>query len=482
MNELSHIIPFLPEALLALGAITLLMIGAFTTPRATVAIAMIGALLLAVVLVFVSSQPADSVVVFNGLLTSSAFTIYAKILIVIGALLPLLLTVEWLKKPENQRFEYVVLLLMATLGLMLLVSANDLLSVYMALELSSLSLYVMAAFSRDDAKSSEAGIKYFVLGALASGMMLFGASLVYGFTGTTNFTTLAQVLSADVDAELSIGAVVGLVFVLVGFCFKISAAPFHMWAPDVYEGAPTPVVAFFAGAPKMAALLLMVRVLMEPFAGMLDEWQQIVMVVAIGSMLIGAFGALRQTNLKRLLAYSSIGHVGYALVGVVSGSADGVQATLIYLSIYLFMSVAAFGALMVFKRGDEPVETIADLSGLSKTNPKSAAFMATIMFSMAGIPPLAGFFAKFEVFLSAVEHGLYALVVIGLLSSVVAAYYYIRIVKVMYFDEAAEPFDRDVPLMSRAVLGLCALVMLGYFLVPSTLMRITELAASALAL
>lgn len=482
MNELSHIIPFLPEALLALGTIALLMIGAFTTPRATLAIAMIGALLLAVVLVLVSRQPTDTVVVFNHLLTSSAFTIFAKVLIVLGALLPLLLSVEWLKKPENQRFEYVVLLLIATLGLMLLVSVNDLLSVYMALELSSLSLYVMAAFARDDAKSSEAGLKYFVLGALASGMMLFGASLVYGFTGTTNFTTLAKLLSVDVDAELSIGAVVGLVFVLVGFCFKISAAPFHMWAPDVYEGAPTPVVTFFAGAPKMAAMLLLVRVLMEPFAVMIDEWQQIIMVVAILSMVMGAFGALRQTNLKRLLAYSSIGHVGYALVGLASGSAQGAQAMLVYLSIYLFMSVAAFGFLMALRRGEKELETIADLSGLSKTCPKSALFMAIVMFSMAGIPPLAGFFAKFEVFLSAVQHGLYPLVVIGLLSSVVAAYYYIRIVKVMYFDEAAEPFERDVSLLSRAVLGLCALVIMGYFLVPSAIAPITELAAAALAL
>lgn len=482
MNELSHIIPLIPEVVLVISVVVLLMVGAFTTPRATVGIAMIGALVLAAVLVLVSRQPTDSVVVFNGLLASSAFTVYAKLLIVVGALLPLLLSVEWMKKSQNQRFEYVVLLMMATLGLMLLVSANDLLSVYMALELSSLSLYVMAAFARDDARSSEAGLKYFVLGALASGMMLFGASLVYGFTGTTNFSTLASILSADVDAELSIGAVVGLVFVLVGFCFKISAAPFHMWAPDVYEGAPTPVVAFFAGAPKMAALLLLVRVLMEPFAGMIEQWQQIVVVVAIGSMLVGAFGALRQTNLKRLLAYSSIGHVGYALVGLASGSAEGVQAMLIYLSIYLFMSIGAFGFLMLLSRNEKELETIADLSGLSKTNPVSALLMAVIMFSMAGIPPLAGFFAKFEVFLSAVEHGLYPLVIIGLLSSVVAAYYYIRIVKVMYFDESGEPFDRDVSLLSRGVLALCALVMVGYFVIPSILSPITELAAGALAL
>lgn len=480
MFDGAQLMPLIPELFVAIWAVVLLIYGAYRGPAATPLVSLIAALVLLGTCYITLQQPSDTVVVMKGLFRSDAFTQYVKILLLLGALFTLLLSGKWLGREETKKFEYPVLLLLAVLGVMLLVSANDLISLYMALELASLSMYVMAAFDRDNVKASEAGLKYFILGSLASGMMLFGASLVYGFSGTTSFDALAYYFSAYVDQPVSAGIVVGLVMVMVGFCFKVSAVPFHMWAPDVYEGAPTPVVTFFAVVPKIAALTLFARFLLQPFEALMVHWQQVIIFVSIASMVLGALGALRQTNIKRLLAYSSIGHVGYALVGLASGVESGVQAMLVYLSLYMFMSVGAFGFVLFMQREGKSYESLESLGGLSKSNPRAAAFMAVMMFSMAGIPPLAGFFGKMYVFLSAIEVQLYSLVIIGLLSSVVAAYYYLKVVKIMYFDDVKDGFDRVESLPARVVLILCVIVTVGFFVVPTPLIAIAGDAARAL--
>jgi NADH-quinone oxidoreductase subunit N len=371
-----------------------------------------------------------------------------------------------------------VLMLFSLLGGMLMVSANDLLALYVGLELSSLPLYVLAAISRDSLKSTEAGLKYFVLGALASGMLLFGISLVYGFAGTTGFEPLAQLLK-DHSAPSS-GLVVGLVLIVTALCFKVSAAPFHMWTPDVYEGAPTPVTAFFSIVPKLAALALFTRVLIQPFGALLTEWRQIIVFVSVASMATGALGALMQTNIKRLLAYSSIGHIGYALIGLATGSSDGVSSILIYFTLYVFMSAGAFACVLMMNTGGVAVESIGDLAGLSRTRPRMAFALAVFMFSMAGIPPLAGFFGKLYVFLAALKAGLVGLAVFGVLASVVACYYYLKVVKIMYFDEPAQTFDTDVPSGTRIALALCATVTILFIMIPAPLVSGAQRAAQAL--
>ena len=334
----------------------------------------------------------------------------------------------------------------------MMVSANDLIALYLGLELQSLSLYVLAAFRRDTLRSSEAGLKYFVLGALSSGMLLYGCSLIYGFLGATGFDAIAAAVGGG--DSVARRRVVGLVFLLAGLCFKVSAAPFHMWTPDVYEGAPTPVTALFSVAPKIAALALFIRVLMEPFGDLTDKWQQIIVVVAILSMAIGAFTAIVQENIKRLMAYSSIGHVGYALVGIATGTEEGVRAVLIYLAIYLFMNVGVFACILAMRQKGSAVENISDLAGFSKSRPLVAGIFAALMFSMAGIPPLAGFFGKFYVFMAAVNAGLVPLAVFGVLASVVGCYYYLRIVKVMYFDEAGEDIGSPAAFGNRCCGGI----------------------------
>jgi NADH-quinone oxidoreductase subunit N len=361
--------------------------------------------------------------------------------------------------------------------MMLMISANDLISLYLGLEMQSLALYVVAAFRRETVRSTEAGLKYFVLGALSSGMLLYGASLVYGFAGTTRFEELATVLAGD---AVSAGAVIGLVFVAAGIAFKISAVPFHMWTPDVYEGAPTPVTAFFAAAPKIAAMALFARVLLGPFGGLADEWRQILIVVSVGSMLLGAFAAINQTNIKRLMAYSSIGNVGYALVGLAAGTQQGLHGVLIYMAIYLFMTLGTFACILAMKQKGRMVEQIADLAGLSRTNPMLALALALFMFSMAGIPPLAGFFAKYFVFLAAVQAELYTLAVIGVLSSVVSAFYYWRIVRVMYFEDAVEGLDRPMEAGVAAVLAVSTAVITLFILLPGTILGGARIAAQSL--
>ena len=406
---------------------------------------------------------------FGTQFVDDGFARFVKAIILAASSLSILLSWSAFEKDGNARPEYPVLILFATLGMMLMVSASDLLALYVGLELQSLSLYVLAAFKRDDARSSEAGLKYFVLGALSSGILLYGISLLYGFAGTTDFVSLA--FSLRDQAPTHPGIVVGMVFVCAALAFKVSGVPFHMWAPDVYEGAPTPVTAFFASAPKLAALALLTRFLLEPMSGLTAQWHQVIVFISIASMLWGAFAGLAQTNVKRLLAYSSITTIGYLLVGLVVGGKSGVQAILIYFTIYALNTLGAFAVLLCLRRGGKAVEAITDFSGLSKTNPVIALAMTVLMFSLAGVPPLAGFFGKYFMFLAAVKAGLLPLAIIGVLSSVVAAFYYLRIIKVMYFDEPVGALDPLPDWGVKVVLGLSSLAMIGITLAPSPLIE-----------
>lgn len=463
-----------PELIVIVGAMLLLVLGAIRGARATGGITLLsmGVMIAAAYFAWPTSTNNGSIAVFNDLIAIDNFTQFVKVMVLISSTLVVGMSFDWLAIGPHKKFEYPLLVLLSTAGLMVMVSANDLLTLYLGLELSSLSLYVLAAYDRDNAVSSEAGIKYFVLGALASGLMLFGASLVYGYTGTTNFTAMMDVFAATEEGQATVayGAVVGMVMLMVGLSFKISAVPFHMWTPDVYQGAPTPVTMLFATAPKIAAMGIFIRLLMDPFAGMLPDWRMILAIVSVASMAVGAFGAITQTNIKRLLAYSSIGHVGYMLIGLAAGTTEGVKGVLIYFALYLFMSVGTFGFVLFMRRAGEQVENISDLAGMSKTNPRGAFFMLLMMFSMAGIPPLAGFYGKFFIFLSAMQAQLYTLAVIGVLTSVVSAFYYLRIIKLMYFDEPVLALERQVPVFSQAVLLICALVTALFFLYPAALL------------
>src|SRR5437899_2836406 len=376
------------------------------------------------------------------------------------------------------RFEFPVLVLLATTGMMVMISANDLITLYVGLELQNLALYVVAAFNRDSVRSSEAGLKYFVLGALSSGMLLYGASLIYGFTGTTAFDDLTKLLTSSMPVET--GVLIGLVFVVVGLAFKVSAVPFHMWTPDVYEGAPTPVSAFFAVAPKLAALALFIRFLIEPFGALIGEWRQIIIFLSIASMVLGAVAAIAQQNIKRLMAYSSIGHVGYALIGLAAGTANGIRGVLVYLAIYLFMTVGTWAAILCMRQKGQMLEGISDLSGLGRSQPGVALALAIFMFAMAGIPPTAGFFSKLYIFLAAIDAHLVGLAVIGVVTSVVGAFYYLRIVKVMYFDEPLGVFDRPIAVELKWVLAVTAVVTMFFILLPDPIVGSADAAAAAL--
>ena len=461
----------LPEIILAVGALALLMVGVFGGTRIVTLVTFLAVALLAVALLVVVFVPADGVI-FNGAFVLDPFARLMKILVLIGSGVAIIMSVGFARAQKFERFEYPVLIVIATLGMMLMISANDLIAVYLGLELQSLALYVVAAINRDSVRSTEAGLKYFVLGALSSGMLLYGASLVYGFTGQTTFAGIAAALQGGAP----IGLIFGLVFLIAGFAFKVSAVPFHMWTPDVYEGAPTPVTAFFAAAPKVAAMALFIRAMVGPFAAVTHEWQQVISFIAILSMVLGAFAAIGQTNIKRLMAYSSIGNMGFALVGLASGTQAGVQGVIIYLLIYMAMTLGTFACILAMRRGETMVEDIEDLAGLSRTNPVMAFMLAMLLFSLAGIPPLAGFFAKFYVFLAAIESGLYVLAVIGVLASVVGAYYYVRIVKIMYFDEPAGGF---APMATelKAVLGVSGAFILFFIFIAGQIGTAADLAA-----
>ena len=481
MNHLAQIqwlMPVLPELILACGAMLMLMIGvciAQTERSASIVNAWCVAILLAAAWVLLMWVPAGRTELFGGSFVVDDFARFLKVLTVIGSGGALLLSFNYLDDIKQQKFEFGVLFLLSTLGMMMLISANDLIALYLGLELMSLPLYVVAASNRDSVRSTEAGLKYFVLGALSSGMLLYGASLIYGFTGTVNFAGIAKATSHGA----SLGSIFGLVFLFVGFCFKISAVPFHMWTPDVYEGSPTPVTAFFAAAPKVAGMAIFVRATVVAFPGITHEWQQIVVFVSIASMVLGAFAAIGQKNIKRLLAYSSIGHMGFALVGLAAGTQEGVQGVLVYMSIYVVMTLGTFACVLSMKRDGMLVENISDLAGLARTQPGMAFFLAMLLFSLAGIPPLAGFFAKFYVFLAAIKAGLYLLAVIGVLASVVGAYYYLTIVKIMYFDEPAKSFQ-DMPGLLRLILAVTGLINILFFAYPGPLLGAATAAAKSL--
>jgi NADH-quinone oxidoreductase subunit N len=469
-----QLLPVLPELVLAVGAMVLLLIGAYRGPRTTGLVTGLAICLLVLTGVLELLLPAGKLTTFGGSFIVDEFARFLKILALIGSAATLILSAEFLADPSRRIFEYAILVLLSTLGMMVLISAGDLIMLYLGLELMSLALYVVAASNRDSAKSTEAGLKYFVLGALSSGMLLYGASLVYGFTGTVSFAGIAA--SAKTG---SIGIVFGLVFLLAGLCFKVSAVPFHMWTPDVYEGAPTPVTAFFATAPKVAALAVFTRVALTAFPGIVPQWQQIVVFVSIASMVLGSFAAIGQTNIKRLMAYSSIGHMGFALVGLAAGTAEGAQGVLVYVSIYVAMTLGNFAVILTMKRNGQHVENISDFAGLSRTNPLLAFFFAMLLFSLAGIPPLAGFFAKWYVFVAAIKAGLFTLAVVGVLASVVGAFYYLNIVKVMYFDEPLAKLD-PMRMELRTVLAVAGLFNIFFFVYPGPLVSVATAAAKSL--
>jgi len=488
LAEVPSFIPAMPEIFLALAAMGLLLVGVFQKDgdvaevvRASRMVSRLGLVALVLTLLLVTTiavrGPAQS---FGGMFVLDDFAVFFKVLVLIASGLSIVIAQDYMESQQIARFEYSVLILLATVGMLMMISANDLIALYLGLEMQSLALYVVASFQRDDANSAEAGLKYFVLGALASGMLLYGSSLVYGYSGTTSFEVLASTFTQLHGEAPPVGLVVGIVFILAGLAFKVSAVPFHMWTPDVYEGAPTPVTAFFSVAPKLAAIALFIRVMVGPFGDLVAQWQQIVVFISIASMVLGAFAAIGQQNIKRLMAYSSIGHVGYALIGLAVGNEVGVRGVLIYMTIYLFMNVGVFTCILCMRRREQMVVGISDLAGLSKSNPLMALALAIFMFSMSGIPPLAGFFGKLYIFLAAVEAGLYGLAVIGLLASVVAAYYYLRIVKIMYFDEPVEPIDRTIGRDLRLVmLGTGVLVAL-FFLFPQPVLSSAASAAASL--
>ena len=468
------LMPLLPEIILGLGAMALLMFGVYRGERAVYAVDAAAIVLLIVAGVVVLALPAGRLVTFDGSFVVDSFARFLKILAILGSAAAIAMSIDYDRRERQERFEYSVLIVLSTLGMLMLISAADLIALYLGLELMSLPLYVVAASHRTSLRSTEAGLKYFVLGALSSGMLLYGASLTYGLTGTVSFAGIANAAAAAGP-----GLIFGLVFLFAGFCFKVSAVPFHMWTPDVYEGAPTPVTAFFAAAPKVAGIAMFVRAAVTAFPGIAAQWQEIIVFVAIASTLLGSFAAIGQRNIKRLMAYSSIGHMGFALIGLAAGTPEGIQGVLVYMSIYLTMTLGVFAVILSMRRSGGMVESIDQLAGLARTHPTMAFFLAMLLFSMAGVPPLAGFFAKFYVFLAAIKAGLYALAVIGVLASVISAYYYLAIIKIMYFDEPAEGFA-PMPDEIKVVLAICGLFNILFFLYPGPLVGVASAAAHSL--
>ncbi len=473
-----NLIPLLPVLFLAISSMGLLMVGAFVGNDSTKAVswASVAALMIAAVILVTLSW--HDALVLGGMFRFDDFTGVYQILIIIGLIASLLLSMHYLEQENAARFEYPILILLAGIGMMLMAGAYNFLALYMALELQSLSLYVLAAFMRNSTRSAESGVKYFALGAISSGMILFGISMIYGFTGSIDYGVITATLTS-MDAP-NMGVIFGLAFILAGLAFKISAAPFHMWTPDVYQGAPGSVTALFAIVPKVAAMAMIMRVLFTPFSPLYDEWLQIIWFLSVASMVVGAFGAIAQDNIKRLFAYSSIGNMGYALIGIAAGSEAGIAAVTMYMTIYLVMTAGAFGVVLSMRRGGRALENISDLAGLSRTAPVMAYIMAILMFSMSGIPPLAGFFGKLIVFQAAVEKGLIVLGVIGVLTSVVGAYYYLRIIKVMFFDEPAPAFDKGLPLARVIVLAVSVIFVLAFILKPDFVLNHAQIAAAAL--
>jgi len=459
-----------PEIFLSLSVMLLLILGVFkkNSSKLIQNISLI-VLLVAAVITFNETLGIKKTLLFNGSVIIDYLSSFMKIVTLLAAFLVLVISSNYLKIFKIFKIEYPILILSSVLGMMIMISSNDLIVFYMGLELQSLALYVLATFNRDQLKSSEAGLKYFVLSALSSGLLLYGCSLIYGFTGSTNFNLIADQLNTDQYA-----LTFGIVFILVGLAFKISAVPFHMWAPDVYEGSPTSVTLFFTMVPKVAALTVFIRFLYVPFLNLIDQWQMILVFLSIASMLFGAIAAIGQINLKRLIAYSSISHIGYALAGLSTGSNEGIQSSVIYITIYILMNLGLFSCLLMMKRNNNYYENIDDLSGLSKNHPLLSLSLLVILFSLAGIPPLAGFFAKFYIFKSVIEQSMYFLAIVGLLSTVVAAFYYLRIIKIMYFDKEKEKYDTDHSLWLKFSLTVSTLLILIYFVFPNQLIEVVS--------
>lgn len=470
--------PALPELFLAVAGMFLLVAGVLRGNSATRPVSWGVMWSFVIAAFFLLGTEWDRVTLFNGMFVMDQFAGFMKLLILLGLSASIALSVRYLYQENMARFEFPLLILFAGIGMMLMVSANNLLALYVGLELQSLSLYVLAAFHRDHAKSAEAGMKYFVLGALASGMLLFGCSLMYGFTGTLDYGGIHAALSSVQGTEM--GMILGLVFILAGIAFKISAVPFHMWTPDVYEGSPTAVTALFAIVPKVAAMAVLMRLLFGPLGSIVDEWQQVIWFLAAASMILGAFAGIAQDNIKRLMAYSSIGNMGYALMGVAAGTENGAGAVIVYMTLYMVMSAGVFGIILMMRRNGMAAERISDLSGLSRSNPAMAYAMVILLFSMTGIPPMAGFFGKLMVFQAAMAAEMHVLAVLGVLSSVVAAFYYLRVIKVMFFDEVSDPFDKQVAFAKRAVIAVSVVFVLIFILSPDTLIDSGRAAASAL--
>ena len=460
----------LPEIFISLSIMFLLVLGVFKNDSSKIIFNISSlVLLIASIITLNETFSIDRVTLFNNSVVIDHMSSLMKIITLIGAFLVLVISSAYLKSFKIFKIEYPVLILSSVLGMMVMISSNDLMVFYMGLELQSLALYVLATFNRDQLKSSEAGLKYFVLSALSSGLLLYGCSLIYGFSGSTNFNVISSQLNSN-EYVLTFG----IVFILVGLAFKISAVPFHMWAPDVYEGSPTSVTLFFTMVPKIAALTVFIRFLYVPFLNLIDQWQMIIIFLSIASMLFGAIAAIGQTNIKRLVAYSSIGHIGYTLAGLATGSNEGIQSSIIYITIYVLMNLALFSCLLMLKRNDQYYEDIDDLSGLSKNHPILSLSLLVILFSLAGIPPLAGFFAKFYIFKAVIEQSMYFLAIVGLLSTVIAAFYYLRIIKIIYFDKEREKYDEDHSLWLKFSLTFSTILILLYFIFPSQLIDVVS--------
>ena len=466
MENLSLI---LPEIFISLAIMLFLIIGVFKKGSSSLIYNLTTISLVILLAILLNLNSAQETSLFNESYKIDSLSNFMKIIMIISGIFVMLASSKYLQIIKISKIEYPVLVLSAILGMMVMISSNDLIVFYMGLELQSLALYVLASFNRDNLLSTESGLKYFILSALSSGLLLYGCSLIYGFSETTNFN---EILNNSRGAEY--GLTFGIVFILVGLAFKISAVPFHMWAPDVYQGSPTSVTIFFAILPKIAALTVFIRFLYVPFINMIDQWQMIIIFISIASMIFGAVAAIGQTNLKRLVAYSSIGHMGYALAGLSVGTNQGIQSSITYISIYFVMNLAFFSCLFMLRRGDNYFEKIDDLSGLSKNHPILAFSMMVILFSLAGIPPLAGFFAKFYIFMAVIEQSMYFLAVVGLLSTVVAAFYYLRIIKIIYFDPEKEMYEKNHHIGLKLTLFLSTIFITAYFIYPRGLTEIVS--------
>ena len=458
----------IPEIFLSLSVFSLLMIGVFVKNSFEI-IYKFSIFTILITLLLILSIDNESIKIFNDSFVIDKLSLYSKVLILVSTFFVLLMSKRYIVDIKNNKFEYPIITLLSLLGMFIMVSSNDLILFYLGLELQSLALYILASIDRDNKKSSEAGIKYFVLSALSSGLLLYGCSLIYGFTGSTSFEEIA-----NNSSDFSVGIIFGMVFVLVGLAFKVSAVPFHMWTPDVYQGSPTSITSFFSVVPKIAGIVVFIKFMYLPFREILNQWQYILVFMSIASMILGAVAAMGQTNIKRLMAYSSIGHIGYAIAGIAAGTQNGIKSTLVYISIYIIMNIGAFACILLMKREGKYIEEIKELSGLSKNHPLVSLGLLIILFSLAGIPPLAGFFAKFYIFMAVIESEMYTLAIVGLVTTVVSAFYYIRIIKVMYFDEPKKPFERNIDYRVHGPILISCILLVSFFLYPSILNEIVS--------